>query len=154
MRSRALSRAVATMVSAVVLVVGLMVGPANAFSASNNLTSGGVTYSVKAKSCWFYSSIVRTGCAYSGSMSISKSKSFTHRVDVKANGLNAKVTISASPSVTISGNKTTLATASKSGTGRSHAISGTAKPGLSVSVAARSRVASGSVSLNTGWTTW
>ena len=108
------------------LAVTLLAGPASAFDASNSLTSGGVTYSAKATSCNLY----LTACSWNTSASISQSKSFTHRSDVKANGINVSLSISADPSASISGNSTSLATATETGYGRSNTMSGTASPSI------------------------
>ena len=125
--------------------------PANAFTTSTSLTAGGVTYSSKAYSCNLYWS----SCSWNAEGKLSASRSFTHRADVKANGISVKITISADPSATISGNSTSLATAKETGYGKSNYVAGVAKPSVfSVSVAARSRLTSGSYTATTGWTTW
>lgn len=125
--------------------------PAQAFTNDGSLTASGTTYKVHAYSCNLYF----RSCSWDTSMSISKSKSFTHRSDVKANGIGVKITISADPSASISGNSTSLATAKETGTGRSNKTAGVAKPSIfSVSVASQSRLAAGGISLSSGWTTW
>lgn len=131
--------------------VAAMTTPAQAFSSSSSITTGGVTYKTSAESCNVY----LRSCSWSASTSLSKSRSFTHRGDVKANGISVSITISADPSASITGNSTKLATAKETGTGKSNKMAGVAKPSIfSVSVASRSRLNSGSVSTNSGWTTW
>lgn len=124
---------------------------AGAFSASSSITASGVTYTAKAYSCNLY----LTSCSWNVEAIMSKPKSYTHYGDVKANGISVKVTISADPSATISGNSTTLATARETGYGTYNKISGQANPSIfSVSVASRSRLVAGGQSVSTGWTTW
>lgn len=151
MRTKSFRRAIASGLGAALLVGGLAVVPANAFSSSSSATVGGVTYKASATSCNVYFN----SCDWSASGTLSKSKSYTHKGQVKANGINVSVTISASPSATISGNSTSLASATRSGTGRSTSMSGVASPSIfSVSVAARSTLSSGSASVTAPWTTW
>ncbi|HEX5595492.1 MAG TPA: hypothetical protein VFX61_05615 [Micromonosporaceae bacterium] len=131
-------------------IIGLA-QPANAFTSSSSITLSGNTYSVQAYSCNLYV----TSCDWSATARSTYSRSFTHYGEVKANGINVTVTISASPSVTISGNSTSLASAKRTLTGTYNYMSGVAKPSIfSVSVAARSRLVNSAVSLNSGWTTW
>ena len=139
-------------VSATVAGLGMgMAVPANAFSSSSSINVSGVTYTANAWSCNVY---VRS-CDWDAEATTSATKKFTHRGDVKANGISVSVTISAGPSATISGNSTSLATASRTVTAKRNYMSGTAKPSIfSVSVASRSRLTSGSVTANSGWTTW
>lgn len=135
------------------LIAGAALVPtsADAFSSSSSLTASGVTYTAKAYSCNLYWS----SCSYNAEGVISSSKSFTHYADVKANGISVKVTISADPSATITGNSTTLATAKESGYGKYNKVSGVAKPSIfSVSVAAKSRLYAGGQYVSSGWTTW
>ena len=149
--SSTLVRRVGVPLAAALTLGALAASPAQAFSSGSSITTGGVTYSVSANSCNVY----LNACSYSAGASLSANRSFTHRADVKANGINVSVSISADPSATITGNSTTLATATESGYGRSNSVSGTARPSIfSVSVAARSRLSSGSTSVNSGWTTW
>ncbi|MGV8909548.1 MAG: hypothetical protein ACOH1Y_11250 [Propionicimonas sp.] len=125
--------------------------PANAFSSSSTMTSGGLTYKASATSCNLYWS----ACSWSATGSLSASRSYTHTADVKANGVSISITISADPSATISGNSTTMAHAVEKGYGTYNSDSGVAHPSIfSVSVAARSKMAVGSTYTQTGWTTW
>ena len=125
--------------------------PAHAFSSSSSMTSGGVTYRATATSCNLY----LTACSWSATGSLSASRSFTHTADVKANGINISLTISADPGATITGNSTTMAHAVEKGYGTYNSDSGVAHPSIfSVSVAARSKMAVGSTYTQTGWTTW
>lgn len=142
---------------AVSLTLASMVGvlglaqPASAFTSSSSVTLSGNTYYVKAWSCNLYI----TSCSWDAEAKSTYTRTFTHYGDVKANGINVTVTISASPSVTISGNSTSLATAKRTVTATSNYMSGVAQPSIfSVSVAARSRMVNSAVSLSSGWTTW
>jgi hypothetical protein len=138
------------MIAALALVT-VSGSPAGAFSSGSSITTGGVTYKASAYSCNLYWS----SCSWNSSVSLSSSRSFTHRADVKANGINVSLTISADSSAGISGNSTSLATATEYGYGRSGYMAGVAKPSVfSVSVAARTRLSSGSAYVNSGWTTW
>lgn len=150
MRSTTVRRTVIPGVGAL-LIGAAMAAPAAAFSSGSSITSGGVTYKVNAYSCNVY----LTSCSWNTSANLSQSRSFSHRSDVKANGINVSISISADPGASISGNSTSLATATESGYGRSNYNDGVAKPSIfSVSVASRSRLASGAVTASSGWTTW
>lgn len=150
MKSTSIKRAVAAGVGAVFLAGGL-VTPASAFSSGDKLSSGGVTYQVKATSCWLY----LQNCSWNTSASVTKTLRFTHYSDVKVNSVTGSVTISANPSATIRNNATRLVTASRTVTAKSNAMNGTAKVSIaSVSVAARSRMTAPGVTMNSGWTTW
>jgi hypothetical protein len=125
--------------------------PAQAFSSSSSMTSGGLTYKASATSCNLY----WDSCSWSASGSLSASRSYTHTADVKANGISVSITISADPSATITGNSTTMAHAVEKGYGTYNYDDGVAHPSIfSVSVAARSKMAVGSTNVQTGWTTW
>ncbi len=125
--------------------------PAHAFSSSSSMTSGGLTYNASATSCNLY----WDSCSWSATGGLSSSRSFTHTADVKANGVNVSLTISADPGATITGNSTSLAHAVEKGYGTYNKDSGVAHPSIfSVSVAARSKMAVGSTYVQTGWTTW
>jgi hypothetical protein len=147
-----IARALTTAV-ALASMIGLLAvaQPAQAFTSGSSINVGGNTFSVKAWSCNLYV----TACSWDAEASSSQSRTFTHKGEVKANGINVSVTISAAPSVTITGNSTSLATASRTITGTYNYMSGVANPSIfSVSVAAQSRLISGSTNLASGWTTW
>lgn len=134
-------------------ITGIFAGtlPAQAFSSSSSLTANGVTYKVSAHTCNLY----WRSCDWSTSASLSKSMRYTHTSTVKANGLGVKLTISKSPSATLSGNNTNLVTSKQHGYGRYSYNKGVAKPSVfSVSVAARSSMTAGGRTVSTGWTTW
>lgn len=125
--------------------------PAQAFTNDGSITVSGVRYYAKAYSCNVY----WRSCSWNSSISISRSKSYTHKADVKANGFKLSISISKGGGVTISGNSTSLATASRHSYGRSSYMSGVAKPSVfSVSVSARTRLYAGGQYLSSGWTTW
>ena len=110
--------------------------PAQAFTTDNSVTVSGVRYYAKAYSCNVY----WRSCSWNSSISISRSKAYTHRADVKANGFSLSISISSGGGVTITGNSTSLVTASRSSYGTSSYMAGVAKPSIfSVSVAARTR---------------
>ncbi|MCW3156929.1 hypothetical protein [Micropruina sonneratiae] len=147
-------RVTATAVSAAALLTtatAFAATPAQAFTNDNAVTVSGVRYYAKAYSCNVY----WRSCSWNSSISISKSKSYTHRADVKANGFKLSITISKGGGVTITGNSTSLVTAKRSSYGTSSYISGVAKPSIfSVSVSARTRLAAGGQNVSSGWTTW
>lgn len=145
-------RALATAAALASMVGVLAVAqPAQAFTSSSSITVSGNTFWVKAWSCNVYF----TSCSWDAEATSTFTRTFTHRGDVKANGINVSVTISAAPSVTITGNSTPMATATRTVTATSNFMSGQANPSIfSVSVAARSRLTSGSTSIDSGWTTW
>ncbi|MDO5533467.1 MAG: hypothetical protein Q4F65_02295 [Propionibacteriaceae bacterium] len=125
--------------------------PAHAFTSSSSATVSGVTYRASATSCNSY----WTSCSWNTSARTSVRKTFRHTSDVKANGIGVSVTISASPGITITGNSTSMAHASKSVYGTYSSMSGVARPSiLSLSVAARSILSSSAGGVSTGWTTW
>ncbi|GGB71461.1 hypothetical protein N798_16655 [Knoellia flava TL1] len=129
----------------------LVAAPAQAFTSSSSVYVGGTNYYVKAWSCNLYWS----SCSWDAETSMSNSKSFTHRGDVKANGISVSITISADAGATITGNSTTLATARESGYGRYNYMAGVARPSVfSVSVASRSRLDTAAADPSSGWTTW
>lgn len=129
----------------------VLAAPAQAFTSSSSIYVGGTNYYVKAWSCNLYWS----SCSWDAETTISNSKSFTHRGDVKANGISVEVTISADPGATITGNSTTLATAKESGYGKYNKMAGVARPSVfSVSVASRSRLDTAVADPSSGWTTW
>jgi len=141
----------ASLMTTAALVVGGMVAatPAQAFSSSSKLTSGGVTYTVKADSCNLYWAT----CSWSTSAAVSVKKAFTHYSYVRANGVKATVTLSKTPSATITGNNTALITAQKGTNSTSYSMSGEVKPSTSAwGVGARSRITTTGIDLNSGWT--
>lgn len=150
--STTLRRFAATAVTAAALSGAAFAAPtAQAFTNDNSLTVSGVRYYAKAYSCNLY----WRSCSWNSSISISKSKSYTHKADVKANGLKLSISISKGGGVTITGNSTSLATASRHSTGKSSYMSGVAKPSIfSVSVSARTRLYAGGQYVSSGWTTW
>ncbi|KGN40399.1 hypothetical protein [Knoellia aerolata] len=134
------------------LVGGTMLtSPAQAFTSSSSVYVGGTNYYVKAYSCNSYWS----SCSWNAETSMSNSKNFVHRGDVKANGISVSLTISADSGAGITGNSTSLATAKESGYGRYNYMSGVARPSVfSISVAARSRLDTAAADPSSGWTTW
>ena len=146
-----LRRIAATAVSAAALASTAYAVPAQAFTNDGSLTVSGVRYYAKAYSCNLYF----RSCSWNSSISISKSKTYTHKADVKANGFKLSISISKGGGVTITGNSTALATASRHSTGTSSYMAGVAKPSIfSVSVSARTRLYAGGQYVSSGWTTW
>jgi len=126
--------------------------PAQAFSASSTMTSGGLTYKAYAESCNLY----WNSCSWYTNGSLSASRTFTHTSDVKANGIGVTINISTKEAgVSISGNSTSMAHAVERGYGTYSSTAGVASPSIfSVSVAARSKMATSVNYVQTGWTTW
>lgn len=149
--STIVTRAAAAALAAAALAATASSVPAQAFTAENSLSVSGVRYYAKAWSCNAY----LTACSWDSTATISTSKSYTHKADVKANGFSLTINISKGGGVTVSGNSTSLTTASRSSYGTYSYMAGVAHPSIfSVSVAARTRLYAGGQSLSTGWTTW
>lgn len=155
MSSKRLVRTIGAVVCGALISIGLTIAPAQAFTSSSSATASGVTYKASATTCWFYSSIFKLGCDWDSTTNVSKSMTYNHKAEVKANGAKVKVEIKKGGGISISGNSTSLVKLSDSVTGKSNAYSGNALPGLSISVAARTVLAVGSNNrVATGWTTW
>lgn len=141
----------AGVLAAATLTSAITTMPAHAFVSDSSATLSGVKYSAHAHSCNTYTS----SCSWDSSATASTRKTFTHTTDVKANGINVSISISADPSVSISGNSTNMAHASRKVAGTRSSMSGVARPSIfSISVAARSRLSTRSGNVTTGWTTW
>ena len=151
-QSTALRRMAATAATAAALATSAYAAvPAQAFTNDGSVTVSGVRYYAKAYSCNLYF----RSCSWNSSISISKSKTYTHKADVKANGFKLSISISKGGGVTITRNSTALATASRHSTGTSSYMAGVAKPSIfSVSVSARTRLYAGGQYVSSGWTTW
>lgn len=150
---------VVPIITALLMVIGISLGSAASasaltFDAGNSASMGGTTYRAEAHSCFAFTPW--SGCDWSSSVSVNKSQSFTHRTEVKANGLNCSISIGKSAAFTISGNSSSLVTLTKSTSGTKYSMSGHASPNaFTLSIAARSTfVSGGSAKVSSGWTTW
>lgn len=123
-------------------------GSAHAFSSSSSARIGGITYKVSANSC----NVFWKACTVSSSVSSSKAAYLHHSLHVRARGTKATVTLSKNPSLTLSGNSTSMGTLYH-GVWSKGSISTTAKPGATAwGVGGRGHLKSNNQNLWTNWT--